>query len=313
MRSVDRPAMKRSALLFALLSAVLGCTQAVMHRPDSVVRQSDYTLAFIEFDDQGEPWAPAQLERAIQVIDEAHADGKRTTVLLFVHGWQNDASKREDRRSDNNVEGFQRLLSTTRDLLTASGESQDDGRVIGVYIGWRGRSTKGLLWPMSFYSRRGAGQRMAGTSTASKPSEINRIDPGVFSRTSKSWATSSAAAPFCPAMGMISGTRPSRNGLIIFASSVGGNTKCAEPAKVTNAVRPPLRMSISSLSLILARASRVGSTSLACILGVFSNATINGAVSAINGLGILCQVGPAAAMVANTSPVATRSTGRRPD
>ncbi len=38
------------------------------------------------------------------------ASGKRAVVLLFVHGWQNDASQREDRKDDNNVEGFQRLL-----------------------------------------------------------------------------------------------------------------------------------------------------------------------------------------------------------
>ncbi|MGB6993691.1 MAG: hypothetical protein WBG00_10735, partial [Thermoanaerobaculia bacterium] len=88
-------------LLLAIILTLTGCTAATMYRPDSVEHLDDLTLTFIEFDDQGEPWAPAQLERTIQVIDEEHNAGKRTVVLLFVHGWHNDASKREDRKQDN--------------------------------------------------------------------------------------------------------------------------------------------------------------------------------------------------------------------
>ena len=137
-----------------------------MYRPESVLEKDGYTLTFIEFDDQGEPWAPAQLERTIQVIDEAHSEGKRSVVLLFVHGWHNDASTREDRKRDNNVEGFQRLLTTARQLIDRADESPEDVALIGVYLSWRGRSTDvGLLKPLTFYSRRGAGQRAASVST----------------------------------------------------------------------------------------------------------------------------------------------------
>jgi hypothetical protein len=137
-----------------------------MHRPDSVEHLDDFTLTFIEFDDHGEPWAPAQLERTIKVIDEEHEAGKRTVVVLFVHGWQNDASKREDRGRDNNVEGFQRLLTTARQVMRRAGQDPDKVSLIGVYLSWRGRSTDvGILKPMTFYSRRGAGQRAASVST----------------------------------------------------------------------------------------------------------------------------------------------------
>ena len=38
--------------------------------------------------------------------------------------------------------------------------------VFGVYLSWRGKSTEvGLLQPLTFYSRRGAGQRAASVST----------------------------------------------------------------------------------------------------------------------------------------------------
>ncbi|MGB5661389.1 MAG: SMP-30/gluconolactonase/LRE family protein [Thermoanaerobaculia bacterium] len=166
MNRTHRPVALSQISLLALLVALTGCVSAKMYRPDSVEEREDYTLTFIEFDDQGEPWAPAQLERTIQVIDEANSDGKRAVVLLFVHGWQNDASERENRKDDNNVEGFHRLLNTTRQLIERGNESPEDIALIGVYLSWRGRSTDvKLLQPLTFYSRRGAGQRVASVST----------------------------------------------------------------------------------------------------------------------------------------------------
>lgn len=166
MRSSNR-SMKSPRILPALAMALLAaCTPAAMHRPESVLEKDDFTLTFIEFDDHGEPWAPTQLERTVQVIDDAHGDGKRTVVVLFVHGWHNDASKREDRKADNNVEGFQRFLQTTRELIDRADEDPEQVELIGVYLSWRGRSTDvGLLKPLTFYSRRGAGQRAASVST----------------------------------------------------------------------------------------------------------------------------------------------------
>ena len=163
MRTMSRTAVIFRTLLLALVVTLTGCVSAQMYRPESVLEKDDYTLTFIEFDDQGEPWAPAQLERTIQVIDEAHSEGKRSVVLLFVHGWHNDASTRDDRKRDNNVEGFQRLLTTARQLIDRADEKPEDVALIGVYLSWRGRSTDlQLLKPFTFYSRRGAGQRAAG-------------------------------------------------------------------------------------------------------------------------------------------------------
>jgi pimeloyl-ACP methyl ester carboxylesterase len=154
----------RCLLLLALILALTGCVKAKLHRPENIERQDDYALAFIEFDDHGEPWAPSQLERTVELIEQSNHKG-RTLTLLFVHGWHNDASKREDRKRDNNVEGFQRLLGEIRELMSRQ-EHTDDISLIGVYLSWRGRSTDvKLIKPLSFYSRRGAGQRAAGVST----------------------------------------------------------------------------------------------------------------------------------------------------
>ena len=58
MNRTHRPLALSQISLLALLVALTGCVSAKMYRPDSVEEQEDYTLTFIEFDDQGEPLAP---------------------------------------------------------------------------------------------------------------------------------------------------------------------------------------------------------------------------------------------------------------
>ena len=60
-----------SLLLMALL-ATAACTKQQMYRPDNIVKGPGYTLGFVEFDDQGEPWSPTQAERVIDVIEHAN-------------------------------------------------------------------------------------------------------------------------------------------------------------------------------------------------------------------------------------------------
>ena len=104
---------KTWALFVALLvgvAALPGCVKPSYHRPANLEVGEDYTVAYIEFDDQGEPWDPTQLERTIELIEKANDEHAKVAVLLFVHGWQNDASSPDQRKGENNVEGFQQLL-----------------------------------------------------------------------------------------------------------------------------------------------------------------------------------------------------------
>ena len=73
--------------------------------------------------------------------------------MLFVHGWGHQAAV-----GDDHLDGFRQVLSSlAKDL---------DGRqVVGVYLGWRGLSLKGWLYPFSFPDRETLARRIGSDSS----------------------------------------------------------------------------------------------------------------------------------------------------
>ena len=151
--------------LLILLPGLFGCTANKMHRPVSVEREADYTLAFIEFDDQGEMWDPSQLTRAVEVIDRVNRQEEGCIVITYIHGWQHNASEKSEQKKGGNVHDFKDFLSLVASAVRAQ-EVGSDRPVVGVYLGWRGKSGSipGLN-ALTFYERSGAARRIAGTSS----------------------------------------------------------------------------------------------------------------------------------------------------
>jgi hypothetical protein len=152
-------------VLVALLTAglsTLACTGHHMHRAVSLEQQPDYSLAFIEFDDQGELWAPAQLDRALNHLERLNSAGGGVALVLFIHGWNTDASQAEEKEGKGTIHQYRAILSRLAAGLREE-VPQVEIPVMGVYLGWRGRvSSVPLLREASFYNRRGAAERIAG-------------------------------------------------------------------------------------------------------------------------------------------------------
>ena len=148
-------------LLAGLLA--LSCTANQMYRPTSLEEQAEYSLAFIEFDDQGELWSPSQLDSALAHLERLNA-GPGVALVVFVHGWNNDASMREERSEEGAIYQYRKFLTRLEEDI----EQRFPGigiPVMGVYLGWRGRvSNVPLIREASFYNRRGAAERIAGAS-----------------------------------------------------------------------------------------------------------------------------------------------------
>lgn len=153
--------IRRIIALTAALAAV-SCTANRMHRPESLEEHPDYSLAFIELDDQGELWAPSQLDRALAQIDRLNQGEYGMALVLFVHGWNNDASDREEAEGGGALYQYRAVLSRLSEGIRSELPDQDLP-VMGIYLSWRGRvSSVPLLREASFYNRRGAAERIAG-------------------------------------------------------------------------------------------------------------------------------------------------------
>jgi len=141
----------------------LSCTAHRMYRPTSLEEHADYSLAFIEFDDQGELWSPSQLDSALAHLERLNS-GPGVALVVFVHGWNNDASPREDQADKGSIYQYRKFLTRLEEDI----EQRFPGvgiPVMGVYLGWRGRvSNVPLIREASFYNRRGAAERIAGAS-----------------------------------------------------------------------------------------------------------------------------------------------------
>jgi hypothetical protein len=114
----------------------------------SIVPESGYDLAFVEFGEQGSYQDPTQLQNAVDLIKRT----PRPLVITYVHGWHHGA----DSRDVGNFSGWLSQISKTQ-LIRDSGLHP-----IGVYLGWRGESTTiPVIRQFTFYSRKAAAERLA--------------------------------------------------------------------------------------------------------------------------------------------------------
>lgn len=69
-------------LLVAAPLTLIGYISSKMYRLLSIRHGQDYTLAFVKFDDEGELWAPPQVSRTLEAIDQANeADADRDSTV----------------------------------------------------------------------------------------------------------------------------------------------------------------------------------------------------------------------------------------
>jgi hypothetical protein len=130
-----------------------------------------FDLSYVEFDEKGDYWDRRQLGWTVQAIKRAAAK-KDVVLVVYVHGWQNDAST---------IRGHD--VGKFHCLLEHLSEADEGGhRFFGVYVAWRGKSVSGgdgmfrdgsimdiiskaiffVPHELSFYSRKNTATRVAG-------------------------------------------------------------------------------------------------------------------------------------------------------
>jgi hypothetical protein len=148
--------------------------------PSLDCRNTLYTVGFIEFDDdEGKAIDPLQETKALRLIDAARASTPtgKIIVVVYVHGWKNNASEAEPGGKPKDVEKFRSALAELGFRSQTAAGSRDPIPVVGIYMAWRGKSVMGPSWFtfVSLWGRRNAANRVGeGDAFASSLANVIR-------------------------------------------------------------------------------------------------------------------------------------------
>jgi pimeloyl-ACP methyl ester carboxylesterase len=123
-------------------------------RGSTIEKHPKFTLAVIEFDDQGELWSIDAYQTVIKELQRSYAGSgvRGVQVIVFAHGWKHSA-----RVCDENLSCFRAFLESAADAEPR----QEPRPVWGIYLAWRGLSIKTPgLKELSFWTRKNTSERV---------------------------------------------------------------------------------------------------------------------------------------------------------
>jgi pimeloyl-ACP methyl ester carboxylesterase len=131
----------------------IGRVPNVMHQPaDSVFNYDDFTLAIVEFDDQGRCYDRNQMQALACKLRELSVSD--AVILVFVHGW-----KHNGRSGDDNLKRF---LEVVERIAKEEKKTRTPVPVLAIYVAWRGLSLYGFgIENLTFWGRKQAGLLVA--------------------------------------------------------------------------------------------------------------------------------------------------------
>jgi hypothetical protein len=144
---------------------------------DVIQTTPEYTLGIVEFDDQGWFVDRAEAGTVVKAIDQAASQGG-AAIVIFIHGWHHSA-----RPDDSDLRDFKAALSRLHQEIElpiyksarAKLYNSPDARVIGLYVGWRGRSLPGSLDYLTPWDRKAAAVRVGNGDVAELLTRVHNI------------------------------------------------------------------------------------------------------------------------------------------
>jgi hypothetical protein len=198
------PVPAASVLLIVFL-LITSCSLYHKEFPAANVNEANYELRVVQVDDFGSWWNPVKAQDTINLIKESAAS-TNTYVVLFIHGWHHNA----DIETDSNYLDFKQTLKTLGDKLAAPEYAaarqkitgQSSFKLIGVYVGWRGKSLPGVLDYATMWWRKTAAERVGDGDVSEFIERLHRI----YLRTNALSVRSNIPQPDAhrPYMGLIS-------------------------------------------------------------------------------------------------------------
>jgi len=147
--------------------AVVPSVERVQHEGSDI-----YALGYVEIDDHGTPFSPAQLTQSLNALQPK--DDAGVIMVTFVHGWNHNAAP-----CDGNVKNFRVVLRRLADdeAQRARRTGKPARHIRGMYIAWRGKAfrAKGPPNPFTFWARKHGAHRVGERSAISVLGQIQRF------------------------------------------------------------------------------------------------------------------------------------------
>jgi hypothetical protein len=168
------------ASLFVLASLGLGSC-SLYHRayPDTPPAKPSYELLTVQIDDFGSFWDASKAQAALVAVENQSLSMTSSTyVVVFIHGWHNNAAP-----GNLNLQQFNGWLGqlsaefskperrAARQELTGSAQF----KLIGIYVGWRGRALPWLFDYGTMWWRKTAAERVGDGDLAEFLERLQRI------------------------------------------------------------------------------------------------------------------------------------------
>ena len=143
------------------------CYQDISHCETAVVEKHlEFDLGFVEFTERGNQFDRTKTEQVIDHINQYAQSDKGAAVFVFVHGWKHNAAN-----DDSNVIKFREMLSRA-----AENPFVGQRRVIGLYLGWRGKVTSvPFLKELSYWGRKSVAEEIGAGGATEILTELNQI------------------------------------------------------------------------------------------------------------------------------------------
>ncbi len=191
----------------------------------------------VQLDDDGLFWDVAHAQRVLHTVGRS-AESANTIVSVFVHGWHHNAAP-----GDSDAAAFLKQLEATRQILGGKAYADarlsltgsSDVRVIGIYVGWRGKSLPMPLDYLSFWNRKAAAERVGQRDLANFMQNLGSIHAGCGRR--RLGARGARGGPF---MGLVSVGR-GLGGQVLFRATRAEFEQQLKAGVATSAAgrRPP--------------------------------------------------------------------------
>ena len=122
----------------------------------------DYSLRIVQADDFGTFWDIDKPRNVLREVEKL-ANDQNVLVVVFIHGWHHNAAA-----DDMNLLDFRQTLKDLGDVLRTKERralrgkltTSEDLKILGIYIGWRGRSLPGVLDYATMWWRKSAAERV---------------------------------------------------------------------------------------------------------------------------------------------------------